>query len=118
MFCVNCGKELNSDSTFCPDCGAAQQQTAPPPVPAEINQAQSSVQKAPTNTLCIIGLVISGISLLLNFLGIVGIAGTIVSTLGLLDCKKKNENGSRLAIIGIGIGSASILWGLLTLFLI
>ena len=116
MFCINCGKEIKDESTFCPECGAAQQQQ--PAIPSISSKNQSSIQKAPTNTMCIVGLVISGISLLLNFFGIVGIAGIIVSTIGLIDCKKKNENGKKLAIIGIIIGGFSILYALLTLFLI
>lgn len=31
MFCVNCGKEISSGSSFCPECGAAQQGMTPPP---------------------------------------------------------------------------------------
>ncbi len=73
----------------------------------EIN---SEVKNAPYNTLCIVGVVISGISLLLNLWGIVGIAGTSTSIAGLLDCQKKNENGKALAIIGIIIGAYSILY--------
>lgn len=69
----------------------------------------------PYNIICIIGLIISCISLLLNFWGIVGIAGTIVSVIGLLNCKQKNQNGAALAIIGIIIGVFSILYGVFTL---
>lgn len=116
MFCTNCGKEIQEGSAFCPECGATQQGTTPPPVANTGSYAnptnQSVVQKAPYNTMCIIGLVISGISLLLNFWGIVGIAGTIVSVLGLQSCKQKNENGKALAIIGIVIGVYSIFYGL------
>ncbi len=113
MFCSNCGKEIQEGSTFCSECGATQQGTTPPSVSnveSYDNQTnQSAVQKAPYNTMCIIGLVISGISLFLDFWGLVGIAGTIVSVLGLISCKQKNENGRVLAIIGIIIGVFSIL---------
>lgn len=119
MFCVNCGKEISDGSTFCPGCGAAQQGTTPPPTSNIGNYAnpvnQSAVKKAPYNMMCIIGLVISGISLLLNFFGLVGIAGTIVSVIGLTSCKQKNENGKALAIIGIVIGVFSILYGLIAI---
>lgn len=119
MFCVNCGKEISDGSTFCPECGAAQQGTTPPPTSNTGNYAnpvnQSAVKKAPYNMMCIIGLVISGISLLLNFFGLVGIAGTIVSVIGLTSCKQKNENGKALAIIGIVIGVFSILYGLIAI---
>ena len=109
MFCSNCGKEIKDGARFCPECGAAQQGTTPPP------KGQSKVQTAPYNMMCIVGLVISGISLLLNFWGLVGIAGTIVSVIGLISCKQKNENGKALAIIGIVIGVFSILYGLIAI---
>lgn len=66
--------------------------------------------------MCIIGLVISGISLLINFCGLVGIVGTIVSVYGLITCEQKNENGKALAIFGIVIGVVSILWGCIGLY--
>ena len=51
MFCVNCGKEISDGSTFCPECGAAQQGTTPPPTSNTGNYAnpvnQSAVKKAP-----------------------------------------------------------------------
>lgn len=119
MFCSNCGKEIKDGATFCPECGAAQQGTTPPPTSNVGNYAaptsQSTAQKAPYNMMCIVGLVISGISLLLNFWGLVGIAGTIVSVIGLNSCKQKNENGKALAIIGIVIGVFSILYGLIAI---
>lgn len=119
MFCTNCGKEIQEGAVFCPECGATQQGATPPPVSNVGSYAnptsQSTVQKAPYNTMCIIGLVISAISLLLNFWGIVGIAGTIVSVLGLQSCKQKNENGKALAIIGIAIGVFSIFYGVIAI---
>jgi len=74
--------------------------------------SSSEIIKAPYNTLCVVGIVISGISLLLNFWGIVGIIGTVLSVAGLLDCQKRNENGKALAIIGIVIGIYSILYAI------
>lgn len=119
MFCSNCGKKINDEAIFCPECGAAQQGDLPPLVSNTGYYAnpvnQSTVQKAPYNTTCIVGLVISGISLLLNFFGLVGMAGTIVSVIGLISCKKKNENGKALAIIGIIIGIFSIFYGMIVI---
>jgi hypothetical protein len=119
MFCINCGKEIQDGSTFCPECGTTQQGVTPPPSSNTGNYvdqtSKTTFQKAPYNTMCIIGLVISGISLLLNFFGLVGIAGTIVSVIGLTSCKQKNENGMALAVIGIVIGVFSIFYGVFAL---
>ena len=113
MFCTNCGKEINNTASFCPECGASQHAVtaASPNIGSYATSTNQPVmQKAPYNTMCIVGLVISCISLLLNFWGLVGIAGTIVSTLGLTSCQQKNENGKALAIVGIIIGAYSILY--------
>ena len=118
MFCVNCGKEIQDGVAFCPECGTTQQGATPSVSDSGCYSnptSQPIVQKAPYNIICIIGLVISGISLLLNFWGLVGIAGTIVSVIGLLQCKQKNENGKILAIIGVCIGAYSIIYGVVTL---
>lgn len=120
MFCVHCGTALSDGAAFCPECGTPQktndaaQQTACAPQPDDAAR-QKAVEKAPTNLLAILGLVISGISLLLNFWGIVGIAGTIVSTLGLLQCKRRRERGKTLAIVGIVVGGYSIIYGVVML---
>lgn len=119
MFCCKCGKEINGEAAYCPQCGASQSLVTPPPVVDEKKESgignSATVQNAPYNTMCIIGLVVSGISLLLNFWGLVGIAGTVLSVLGLSSCKQKKENGKILAIIGIVIGVFSIFYGMLVL---
>ena len=113
MFCTNCGKEVKEDAAFCPECGAVLHPSAQQQTP---NAAQSSApvkaqteSKAQYNILAILGLVISGISVFVNLLGIVGIAGTVLSVLGLLNCKSKGEGGRALAIAGIVVGGISIL---------
>lgn len=120
MYCSNCGKEINNEVAFCPECGTAQQRTTPPPganYGSYNNTAanQPYLKDTPYNTMCIIGLVVSGISLLLNFYGLVGIAGTVLSVLGLISCKERNERGRNLAVIGIVIGAISILYGLIVI---
>ena len=107
MYCSKCGKEIADNSTFCPECGAPQNSVGGTQV--------NSNPKGGYNSMCILGLVISGISLLLNFFGIVGIAGTIVSVIGMMNCKKSNEKGKGLAIAGIIIGVFSIFYGVISL---
>lgn len=116
MICVNCRKEIPDGAAVCPQCGAVQKRTTQTPISNMGNNVNSGNQpvgqKAPYNKMCLIGLVISVISLFLNFWGIVGIAGVIVSVIGLINCKATNENGKMLAIIGIAIGAYSILYAL------
>lgn len=116
MICASCRKKIPDGTRLCPECGAAQRGTTPSPASNTRNYTnpvnRSAVQEKSYNKMCIIGLVISGISLFLNFWGIVGIAGTIVSVLGLINCKQTNEKGKVLAIVGIVIGAFSICYAL------
>lgn len=115
MFCIKCGKEIANGASFCPICGASQNTTAPSSIANNNNYSAPTnnvpVKKARYNTMCILGLVISCISLVLNFWGLVGIAGTVLSTIGLTTYKDRNENGKAQAIIGLCIGIFSIFYG-------
>ena len=113
MFCSKCGKQISDGSTFCPVCGA--QLNAPgasnAPNASSYNAAQQT-REPRLNTMCLVGFVISCISLLLNFFGLVGIAGVIVSTIGMTGCNRNGEKGKGLAITGIIIGIFSIFYAL------
>lgn len=62
------------------------------------------------NSLALAGFITSIISLFLNFWGIVGIVGVVLSSVGLAQINSKKECGSGLAISGIMIGVFSILY--------
>lgn len=62
------------------------------------------------NSLSLAGFITSIISLFLNFWGIVGIVGVVLSSVGLAQINSKKERGSGLAISGIMIGVFSILY--------
>lgn len=62
------------------------------------------------NSLALAGFITSIISLFLNFWGIVGIVGVVLSSVGLAQISSKKEHGSGLAISGIMIGVFSILY--------
>lgn len=64
------------------------------------------------NGLAIAGFVVSLVSLLINFAGIVGLVGTILSAVGLAKCKNLNGKGKGLAIAGLIIGIFSIGYGI------
>lgn len=119
MFCVKCGKEIGDEASFCPDCGSSQQRTVPHysyDTEADFNHMKAG--NTPYNSMCIAGFIVSCVSILINFFGIVGIVGTVLSAVGLVDCQKKNENGKVLAIIGIAVGIVSIVFGLFVIMVI
>lgn len=113
MYCINCGKQIDDGVAFCPECGAAQKVVATSNNANAVNSYANN--KTSYDTMCIVGLVISGISLLVNLCGIVGIAGVIVSVIGLINCSPDNKNGKIFAIIGIVIGGFSIVFAAIAL---
>lgn len=136
-FCFNCGKEIDSQAKFCSHCGSKQgfiEQKNKTEQPIEQkdglnnttgekttgtfstgttqNNFDNIVEKIDRlNPFCITGLIVSGLSLFLNYYGIIGITGFILSILGYTQIKKANENGKILSIIGITIGAVtSAIW--------
>ncbi len=81
----------------------------------ENNTSNNNDVKSSTNGLAIAGFVVSLCSLLINFGGIVGLVGTILSAIGLSQVKTKGK-GKGLAIAGIIIGVISIVYGIYSIF--
>lgn len=103
MYCKNCGKEITGNESFCPHCGAAINAAPIRPMPRPV------VQPKRTNEMCIVGLSFAALSFLFNGYGVISIAGLILSIFGLKDCKKKNEDGRTIAIIGICLSIATLI---------
>lgn len=110
MYCKNCGKMIDEKTDYCPHCGVAQKDESSQSIPP-----RAIGEKSSDNTLAVLGFVISLISLILNFFGLVGIAAVIISVLGLIKVETYNGKGKSMAIIGIAIGVFSIFYGLLTI---
>lgn len=102
MYCKQCGKELRESSAFCEYCGTR----------AEFWKKQEQV-----NTLSIVGMIVAGISIFLNFWGLVGIAAVILSSMGLIQINKSGEKGKGIAITGILLGAFSIIYGFIMIML-
>lgn len=111
MYCSSCGKQIPENSEICPECGATQGRATASGSTGQPTQAQV-LQKLPYNLMCIIGLVVSGISLFYNLFGLIGIAGVVLSVIGIVQVGKKNERGKVLGIIGIIVGTLSSIFSL------
>ncbi len=104
MVCPKCGRDIPEGANFCPGCGETSG------VGGEKSQTTSSY-----NVLSIVGLVVSCVSLLYNFFGLMGIAGVILSVIGYRQIQKNGERGKPLALIGIILGGVSTLLTLIAL---
>ena len=98
MYCYKCGKEIEDETRSCPYCGANQ--------PIHTSSSQSS--KPQYNMLCVLGFAVSCISLFIDPRGLCAITGIILSTIGMLNAKKKHEKGKVFAVLGIAIGAVEI----------
>lgn len=129
MFCSSCGSKVNAEAKFCNACGA-QVQPASGPVEPDNSQTDNSNQSqrswttyqsdaqtypASYNALCIIGLVVSGVSIFVPIFGILAIAGIVMSILGMRQAKHRHQQGKIPAIIGIVLGAIGLVIGIIHL---
>lgn len=102
-FCENCGAELKENSEVCLECGKY--------VSKKGNNGNTKNYDE-NNKLALAGFIVSMVSLLINFAGIVGLVGAILSGIGLIQVSKGNGKGKGLAIAGLIVGIFSILYGI------
>lgn len=130
MFCPNCGNRiLDANASFCPNCGAKLNSFAQDSAQSSARQdsQQDSQQSwynqfnytppqqdctpcAPSanyNGLSIAGFCVSCAAIFFNrtLFGLAGIAGLILSIIGLRQCNARGDKGRGLAIAGIVIGA-------------
>ena len=117
MFCPNCGTQLPDGARFCTNCGKEFASYVNAAQPAPATQPAPQVEPAPVapvvpitmipaqrnNVMCLVGFWTSIMSIMTGgtFSGIT----LILSIIGLVTAKKKNENGQGLAKAGIIISS-------------
>ena len=125
MYCRYCGKQLSDDSKFCHACGSAVDspvtaQVTPTPTESpqpvctcQCSQAPVQEGKKKNNVCCLIGFILSFVSYLFAFneLCIFSLAGLILSIIGLVQAKKRNENWRGFGLAGIIIGGVAVLIG-------
>lgn len=89
MYCKNCGQEINDKAVFCIHCGCA------------VEQAEQPKQETKTNTLAIVGFILS-------FL--IPLAGLICSVLGFKRANRELDGAQKgLAVAGTVISSVLLL---------
>ena len=135
MFCKYCGKELDNDARFCPSCGSSVDKVEEPEkvdsiddsatiknskdIDAGEERTQTCAVQTPTSTaprklhvLGLIGFILSCVSFLISFadLGVVSVAGFIISLIGLIQFNKhpKVYKLKGFAIAGVSIGAVGV----------
>lgn len=94
-FCQNCGSELKGNRSTCSECGRT---------------VMRMYENNANSHFVIAGFIISICSLVINFGGLVGLTGSVLSGISL--SKASTEKEKRLALIGLIIGIISALYGL------
>ena len=103
MFCKECGKEVNDKAVVCPSCGCM--------LNTEENLVSTSQEKKKgISILCLVGFILSLVSLLLALYGTVAIAGLVLSIIGIVKCSKNNLRLKGLGIAGIVVAAASLVY--------
>lgn len=118
-YCRNCGKELESDTSFCPKCGMQinQEQAASfNQQPIYVQQQNANVQNTKPDGLSTAGFIMGIISLFINIYGLIGLLALILSCVGLAQTPITDRKGRSRAIRGIIIGIISVLWGIYQIY--
>ena len=100
MYCYRCGEPIDNNASVCPFCGAVQFS----------HTAAAEQTGSQYDLMCVIGFALACISLLFNPYGIFAVAGIVLSIIGLVNAKKKNEKGRIFAVLGIVIGAAALIY--------
>ncbi len=111
-YCKQCGMKLEEGVCFCPSCGTA----ATEAYPGQVSSAAPRPQATSSNGLVVAGFVVSLVSLLINFLGLVGIVGLVLSGIGLSQVSREGGSRRGMALAGVIIGAVSTLWSVFNLF--
>ena len=105
-YCTHCGAELLDEAVVCTKCGCW----------TNNSMVTAAAKKASSNICAIVGFILSIVSIIIfvNILGMLALAGMIVSIVGLCQLSKNNEqNGKGFAIAGVAVGACTFLFGAL-----
>ena len=105
-YCTHCGAEIMDDAVICTKCGCWINNTTTSPIR----------QNVKTNVCALVGFILSlaSIVFIVNFMGLLALAGMIVSIVGLVQLVKNSEQKGRgYAIAGVSVGACLFLFGVL-----
>ena len=100
-FCPSCGEKNTTDSKFCPNCGAT-----------FTSSVNNNVDTNTYSGIAVAGFVTGLSSLLINFMGLVGLVATILSAVGLTKTGEGKQKGKGMAVAGLIVGIISVIYGI------
>ena len=106
-YCTHCGAEIVDEAVICTKCGCW------------VNGASgTSLQpKAKMNVCALVGFILTMVAVItffIDFMGMLALAGMIVSIVGLTQTVKNNEQrGKGFAITGVTVGACLFLFGVI-----
>ena len=115
--CDKCGSEVDSNSKFCPNCGA---KIEPTEKAERVEVVEATVKDNSDNKVnnTEIGYnVMSIVGFVLSFIPIpkFRLVALVISIIALVQISKTKEKGKGLAIAGIAISSLIVIYGLIAL---
>ena len=94
MFCKSCGKKINDNAKFCPNCGEKKDSDI-------LSSIVENADESQINPLCIAGIVLTVLMFFFNYQGLIGYAAVIVSAIGLWQAKERSQKGLMLAVVSM-----------------
>ena len=108
-YCIHCGAELPEETVICTKCGCK----ADVPTPTKSQPSR----KMKVNAYALVGFILAMVSMITlhrDFLGLMAIAATALSIVGLVQIHKDNaQRGKGFAIAGMAVGAYYVIIGLL-----
>ena len=114
-YCTHCGAELMDEAVLCTKCGCW---VTPGSTSnsGEVTLPSANEQNAKLNVCSLIGFILSMASIIffVNFMGLLALAGMIVSIVGLVQlARNNNQKGKGFAVPGVVVGACMTMFGIL-----
>lgn len=110
MYCKKCGNEIFDEAVICPKCGCSTKE--------EVAVTEKPKTKAKINVMCLVGFILSLVSLLIALYGIVAIAGLTLSIIGIVQGRRNGERLIGLGIAGVAVSVGSLIYTVYTLIVL